>query len=133
MKEIKDLIVPENLSYTDAHEWMDKDATPSRMGITDYAQDQLGDVVFVELPEPGTRLEKGEVCATVESVKAVSEIYMPVSGTVTGVNTELEDRPELVNSSPYGDGWILEISADDPAALSVLMDHRAYLDMLKGL
>lgn len=133
MKDIQDIQTPDNLHYTDAHEWLAAEASPSRMGITDYAQDQLGDVVFVELPEPGSHLEKGAVCATVESVKAVSEVYMPVSGTVSEVNRSLEDTPELVNRSPYGEGWILEITPDDPASLTDLMDSPAYREMLKGL
>ncbi|MCW7754433.1 glycine cleavage system protein GcvH [Desulfobotulus sp. H1] len=133
MKEMEDIRIPEHLRYSEGHEWISAEAIPLRMGVTDYAQDQLGDVVFVELPEPGTRFERGDVCATVESVKAVSEVYMPLSGTITGVNRILEDSPETVNVSPYDEGWIMEITPDDPADLGHLMDSDAYRNILKGL
>jgi glycine cleavage system H protein len=97
-----------------------------RVGITDYAQDQLGDVVFVELPKVGAAVDSGSPLGEVESTKSVSEIFAPVSGTVVAVNTQLDDSPELINSDPYGEGWIVEINAEDPSALDGLMDAAAY-------
>lgn len=132
MKEISELNLPENLKYSDEHEWAKADGNIVTVGIDDYAQDQLGEVVFVELPEVGTTLSKGEQLGTVESVKAVSEIYSPVSGEVIEVNESLADAPELVNNSPYENGWIIKIKADDLSELDNLKDKAAYLAMLKG-
>ncbi len=114
MKEINDLKFPDILRYTDDHEWAKSDGDKVRIGITDYAQDQLGDIVFVELPELGDKFAKGDEFGTVESVKAVSEIYMPVSGEVILTNKGLADAPERVNEEPYGDGWMIEVKPDDP-------------------
>ena len=125
--------VPETLRYTKDHEWARPKGETFQIGITDFAQDQLGDIVFVELPEIGDRFESGDEFGTVESVKAVSELFMPMGGEVVGINEALEDSPELVNTAPYTDGWMLEIKAGDPAAYDQLMDRAAYLDMLKGL
>lgn len=133
MKEIKDILIPETLLYTEDHEWLTAEGNPVRMGVTDFAQDQLGDVVFVELPEVGTRFEKGEVCATIESVKAVSEIYMPVTGLVVAVNEKLTENPELVNASPYEEGWIFELEMEDVGEKEALKNGAAYREMLKGL
>lgn len=133
MKEIKDILIPETLLYTEDHEWLTAEGNPVRMGVTDFAQDQLGDVVFVELPEVGTRFEKGEVCATIESVKAVSEIYMPVTGLVVAVNEKLTENPELVNASPYEEGWIFELEMEEPSEKEALKNGAAYREMLKGL
>ena len=101
------------------------------VGITHYAQDTLGDVVFVELPEVGSRVDQFDKFGEIESVKAVSDLFSPVSGTVSAVNTELEQSPELVNSDPYGDGWIMEVKLDDPAELDELMDSEAYQEILE--
>lgn len=131
MKDIKDLTIPEGLRYTDEHEW----AAPGdavKIGISDYAQDQLGDIVFVELPEVGATFAKGEECGTLESVKAVSEMYMPIAGEIVSVNESLEDEPGLVNTDPYGEGWMFAVKPADPADLEALMDTGGYLDMLKG-
>lgn len=133
MKEMNDIVIPETLLYTDDHEWLTKEGNTVKMGVTDFAQDQLGDVVFVELPEVGVRFEKGEVCATIESVKAVSEIYMPVTGKVLAVNEALIESPELVNSSPYEEGWIIEIEMEDPSEKESLKEAASYREMLKGL
>ncbi|MCF8085687.1 MAG: glycine cleavage system protein GcvH [Desulfohalobiaceae bacterium] len=131
MKEIQELHLPEELKYTQDHEWV-RGTETVRIGITDFAQDQLGDIVFVELPEVGTQFEAGDVFSTVESVKAVSEVYTPVSGEVVAVNEPLEENPELVNQDPYGQGWIMDIKTSDSSELEGLMDRSAYMEMLKG-
>ncbi len=133
MKEISELILPEDIRYTEDHEWTKSEDSNIKIGITDYAQDQLGDIVFVELPEVGQNIEKGQEFGTIESVKAVSELYMPISGEIIAVNTALEETPEKVNESPYTDGWMIDIKPDDPAQADALMDKNAYLEMLKGL
>lgn len=132
MKEISELSLPEDVKYTDDHEWAKLDGEVATIGISDYAQDQLGDIVFVELPEVGSSFDKGEEFGTVESVKAVSELYMPMGGEVVEINPELEDAPELVNSDPYDGGWMLKIKLADAADFDALMDKGAYLDSLKG-
>ncbi len=132
MKEISELIIPSELRYTKDHEWAKKEGDRVRVGITDFAQDQLGDIVFVELPEVGTSFEQGEQFATVESVKAVSEVYMPVSGKVVEINESLVQSPEVVNSSPYEDGWFVVVEPGDISQMDSLMDKDAYLELLKG-
>ncbi len=132
MKAISELNLPEDVRYTDDHEWAKKNGDVVRMGISDYAQDQLGDIVFVELPEVGSSFDKGEEFGTVESVKAVSELYMPMGGEVTAINEALADAPETVNSDPYDGGWMIEIKASDPAELEALKSKADYLAMLKG-
>ena len=132
MKEIQDLNLPEELKYSKDHEWAKQENGNIRMGIDDYAQDQLGEIVFVEMPEAGDAVSQGDELGSLESVKAVSEFYAPVSGEVVKVNEELEDSPELVNQSCYDNGWIVEIKPDDLSELENLMDKKAYYDMLKG-
>jgi glycine cleavage system H protein len=132
MKEIDALNLPEDVRYAEDHEWLRPLAAAARIGISDYAQDQLGDIVYVELPAVGRRLAKGEEFGTVESVKAVSSLYMPVGGEVTAVNAQLAEAPELVNSDPYGQGWMIEIKVADPAEVEALMDRVAYLKALGG-
>ena len=132
MKEITELNLPEDVRYAEDHEWIRTDGDTARIGISDFAQDQLGDIVFVELPEVGAKLAKGEEFGTVESVKAVSELYMPLGGEVLSVNETLEDAPEKVNTAPYDDGWMIEVRPDDPSGADALMDRAAYLEMLKG-
>ncbi|MBF0211189.1 MAG: glycine cleavage system protein GcvH [Desulfamplus sp.] len=132
MKEITELNLPENLKYSDSHEWAGVEGDVVTIGIDDYAQDQLGEVVFVEVPEVGANYSKGEQFGTVESVKAVSEIYTPVSGEIVAVNEALADSPELVNNSPYENGWIIKIKADNISELDTLKDKASYLEMLKG-
>jgi glycine cleavage system H protein len=131
-KPIEDLNLPDSIRYTNDHEWAMQEGAQLKVGITDYAQDQLGDIVFAELPEPGDRFDKGEEFGTLESVKAVSELYMPVSGEIEAVNEALADAPELLNSEPYGAGWMMTIKPSDPGELDDLMDKAAYLAMLKG-
>ena len=119
-------MIPEELKYTAEHEWVRAgDGTTVRVGITDYAQDALGDVVFVSLPEIGATVTAGEACGEVESTKSVSEIYAPLTGEVTSRNDVLEARPELVNSDPYGEGWLIEIAVAD-GGLDGLLDANAY-------
>ena len=132
MKAISELNLPEDVRYTDDHEWVKKNGDVVRMGISDYAQDQLGDIVFVELPDVGSTFDKGEEFGTVESVKAVSELYMPMGGEVTAINEALADAPETVNSDPYDGGWMIEIKASDPAELEAMKSKADYLEMLKG-
>lgn len=117
---------PANYRYTKEHEWIDAKGDTATIGITDYAQHELGDVVFVETPKPGTKVEKGKVVGTIESVKAVSEIYAPASGEVTEANTTLQSNPEQVNSDPHGAAWLVRIKLSNPAELSGLMDAAAY-------
>ena len=132
MKEINDLNLPEDLKYTKDHEWTKLSDGIVTIGINDYAQDQLGEIVFVELPETGDTFEKDDEFGSVESVKAVSEIYMPVAGEITEINEALEDAPELVNESCYDDGWIIKVKLDDISQFEALLDKGAYLDLLKG-
>jgi glycine cleavage system H protein len=112
--------------YQDSHEWARKDGDEVVVGITDYAQESLSDIVYVELPEVGDSLEVAESFGVVESVKAASDLYMPVGGEIVAVNTELEDAPELVNQDPYGDGWMIRIAPSDPDEFDELMDADAY-------
>ena len=132
MKELNELNFPAEVRYAESHEWARSEGDRVKIGISDYAQDQLGDIVFVELPEVGDTLGKGEEFGTVESVKAVSELYMPVAGEVVAANSSLEDAPEKVNNTPYGDGWMIEIKAENTSELDDLMDNDAYLGTLKG-
>ena len=132
MKEINDLNLPEDLKYTKDHEWAKLSDGVVTIGINDYAQDQLGEIVFVELPETGDTFKKDDEFGSVESVKAVSEIYMPISGEITEINEALEDAPELVNESCYDDGWIIKVKPDDISQFEALLDKGAYINMLKG-
>ncbi len=117
---------PDDLKYAPNHEWVRRTGDTARMGISDFAQDALGDIVYVELPEAGATATAGEAFSEVESTKSVSDVYAPVSGTITAVNHALEDNPELVNSDPYGDGWFAEIEMTDPSELEALMDMTTY-------
>jgi glycine cleavage system H protein len=132
MKDINDVSLPDDIHYTQSHEWVKAEGDNVKVGITDYAQDQLGDIVFVEMPEVGETFDKGAEFGTVESVKAVSELYMPIGGEIVAVNGALEDSPELINNTPYSDGWMIEVKPDDPAALADLMSKDAYWASLKG-
>ncbi|MEO3753701.1 glycine cleavage system protein GcvH [Streptomyces sp. B6B3] len=120
--------IPQDLRYTRDHEWVRTEGATARVGITDYAQRQLGDIVFVELPGAGDRFEASEPFGSVESVKSVTEIYAPVAGSVRTVNETLSESPEDVNSDPYGDGWLIEIEMADPKRLDDLLDAKAYHD-----
>lgn len=133
MKEIGELQLPDDVRYAEDHEWARSEGENTRIGISDYAQDQLGDIVYVELPRVGDTFDKGEEFGTVESVKAVAELYMPIGGEILSVNTALEESPELVNKSPYGDGWLIEVKPADSAELDTLMTRDVYLETLKGI
>ncbi len=117
---------PKNLTYTKDHEWIRREEDIAVIGITDYAQDQLGDVVYVELPEVGAQVTQFEVCGTIESVKTVADLYAPVSGEVVNINGALDDAPELVNSEPYGAGWIIEVKMQEPGELDMLLSSEDY-------
>ena len=122
---------PENLKYTKDHEWVRLEGNKAYIGITAHAQDQLGDVVFLELPESGTEVKAGDMFATIESVKAVSDVYAPVSGTIVEVNENLNDSPELVNNDPYNEGWMCAIDLSDASEADELMDSVAYAKMVE--
>ena len=122
--------VPEELHYTESHEWIRVEAGGVVIGITDFAQNALTDVVWVDLAEVGAVVDAMEPCASVESVKSVSEIYAPVSGEIIASNMELEDAPEIINEDPYGDGWILRMSTTDSANLKALLDAAAYAALI---
>lgn len=124
---------PSDLRYTQEHEWARVEGGRATVGITDYAQGQLGDVVYVELPSPGTKVRFMETFGVVESVKAASDLFAPVSGTVVEVNERLEDQPELVNQSPYGDGWMIVVELSDPSELNQLMSADEYAAYVEGL
>ncbi len=118
--------VPDDLKYTKSHEWVRVKGKQAVVGITDHAQSELTDIVFVELPAVGKDVKKGEELCVVESVKSVSEVYAPVTGKVVAVNTRLDDAPELINKSPYADGWIVELEVKNPGDLTSLLDPAAY-------
>ena len=124
--------VPDELRYSSDHEWIRVDGTTARIGITDYAQDALGDVVYVQIPEVGASVAAGAGISEVESTKSVSDIYAPVAGTIVEVNTDLEAGPERINADPYGDGWICSIEVSDPASLDALLDAEAYRKLIEG-
>jgi glycine cleavage system H protein len=118
--------VRNDLKYTDTHEWIKVKGKTAVVGITDHAQEELTDIVFVELPEVGKKIKHGDELCVVESVKSVSEIYSPVSGTIAKINEELEDEPETINDSPFDDGWLVEIEMEDEEELEDLMDDKEY-------
>lgn len=118
--------LPEELKYLSTHEWVRVEGDVATVGITDHAQNAMGDLVYVEVPEVGQQLSAGDEAGVVESVKAASDIYAPVSGEVVAVNEGLEDEPELVNTNPYGDGWMFQIKMSDPSDLDSLLDSEAY-------
>lgn len=124
--------IPEDLRYSTDHEWVRLDDGKARVGITDYAQDALGDVVFVDLPEVGASVAAGESISEVESTKSVSDIYAPVAGTISEVNGDLVDHPERLNEDPYGEGWIFALTLDDEGALDGLLDAAAYRALVEG-
>ena len=132
MKEISELNLPEDIRYTKDHEWARWSSDNVTIGISDYAQDQLGDIVFVELPETGDSFAAGDEFGTVESVKAVSELYMPLGGEVVAINAALENAPERLNNEPYDKGWLIEVKPENPDTFDQLMDRAAYLEMLQG-
>jgi glycine cleavage system H protein len=121
---------PDGYKYTKDHEWIDLSGDRGRVGITDYAQQQLGDVVYIDLPEPGAKLKQGQSFGTIESVKAVSELYAPVSGEVVEVNTALKDKPEIVNSDPHG-SWMIAVRLSSAGETGALLDASQYQDLVK--
>lgn len=131
-------MIPEDLRYSSEHEWVRTQdggeatdgVTVARVGITDYAQNSLGDIVFVQMPEPGTTVELGDAIGEVESTKSVSEIFAPLGGTVVARNDALDSAPELVNSDPYGDGWMIEIELSDPAQADEMLDATGYAELI---
>jgi glycine cleavage system H protein len=126
---------PEDLRYSKEHEWVRAEGARARLGITDFAQDALGDVVYVDLPETGVAVEADRPLGEVESTKSVSDVFSPIAGTIVDRNPLLEDRPELVNEQPYADGWLVVIEAADPSAIDALMDaaeYRAFVEQDRG-
>ena len=126
------MTVPAHLLYSSDHEWIAVDGTRARIGITDYAQDALGDVVYVQAPTVGASVQAGDSFSEVESTKSVSDIYAPVSGTVVAVNADLDSKPETLNSDPYGAGWICEIEMSNPADVEALLDAVGYQALIDG-
>ncbi|MFW6198412.1 MAG: glycine cleavage system protein GcvH [Acidobacteriota bacterium] len=122
---------PDSYAYTEEHEWLSVDGDVGTIGITHHAQEELGDVVYVELPDPGTRLEQGDAFGTIESVKAVSDLYAPVAGEVTEVNDDLVDRPEIVNEDPHGNAWMIKLRLDDPSQAEGLMSAARYREQIQ--
>jgi glycine cleavage system H protein len=121
---------PENIKYTADHEWIRIEGKFGWIGITDYAQGELGDIVYVEIPAVGTKVEKGKSFGTIEAVKAVSDLFAPAAGEVVEVNAEIKDHPEVVNKDPYGNGWMVKIAINDPAQLGALLDVQAYKTLI---
>jgi len=124
--------VPESLKYTKDHEWIRLEGDEAYIGITDFAQGELSDVVFVEIETEGEELDKEEVFGTIEAVKTVSDMFMPLSGTVLEVNAKLEDTPEIVNTDPFGEGWMIKISIADPSELDELLTASQYKELIEG-
>ena len=122
---------PEELLFSKDHEWIASDESPARIGVSDYAQQELTDVVYVELPEAGTEVSKGDSIATLESVKATSDVYAPAAGKITAVNADLEDSPQKINEDPYGDGWLIELEITDSSELAGMMDYSSYQKYLE--
>lgn len=133
MKSLDELKFQDDLRYAQDHEWARQEGNLVRVGVSDYAQDQLGDIVYAELPEVGAEFAVNEAFGTLESTKAVSELYIPVAGKVVAINGGLEDAPETVNTDPYGEGWLILVEPSHPADFGALMDKAAYIEMLKGL
>ncbi|MGM0529808.1 MAG: glycine cleavage system protein GcvH [Bacteroidota bacterium] len=124
--------IPENLKYTKDHEWIKVDGDEAYVGITDYAQNELGDIVFVEIETEGEKLDKEEVFGTIEAVKTVTDIFMPISGEVLEVNSKLEDSPEIVNKDPYGEGWLIKIKISDKSEQDDLLDASRYKELIQS-
>ena len=131
MTDISELKFPEDIRYAKDHEWAKQDGEKVRVGITDYAQDQLGDITFAELPEVGAGFKKGDQFGTLESTKAVADLFMPVGGEILAINEALREQPELVNQEPYIGGWIADVKPVTPGEMEELMDKAQYLEMLE--
>ena len=119
-----------NLLFTKEHEWLDIDGDEAQVGITDFAQGELGDIIFVELPEIGDSFNKDEVFGTIEAVKTVADLFMPVSGEIISINNIIEDNPEMINSNPLDDGWIIKIKITDKSEIDTLLDHNKYNELI---
>ena len=132
MKPLTELLFDESVKYSEEHIWSRPVGGAVVMGISDYAQDQLGEIIFVELPEPGEHLQKEAIFGMVESAKTSSELYMPISGTVTDINENLEDSPELVNAAPFAEGWMIQIEPDDLAQTAILLSADTYKQILSA-
>lgn len=132
MKSVGEMEFPDKFLYFKDHQWVINYDDFVRIGISDYAQDRLGEIVYIDLPQKGESLTKGEVFGTVESVKAVSELYMPVSGDIININPDLENAPKLINSDPYDDGWMIEVRPADRSQLGELMSRKIYMHMLEN-
>lgn len=124
--------IPDNLKYTNDHEWIKVDGDEAMIGITEFAQKELGDIVFIEVETEGETLATGEAFGTIEAVKTVSDMFMPVDGEVLEFNAELESNPEIVNKDPYGEGWIIKIKFSDPSAIDELLDAVAYKELIEA-
>ncbi len=124
--------IPKDLKYTKEHEWIRVEDNTAIVGVTDYAQGELGDVVFIEIETEGEKLAREDVFGTIEAVKTVSDLFMPVSGVVTEVNEKLEDKPELVNQDPHGEGWMIRIDMEDKSELDDLLDASAYKELIES-
>ncbi len=124
--------VPDNCKYTDKHEWIRVEGDEAYIGITDYAQGELGDIVYLEIETEGEKLATGEAFGTIEAVKTVSDLFMPMSGEVLEFNSKLEDEAELVNTDPFGEGWMIRVSIDNPAELDVLLNPEQYKELISG-
>lgn len=124
--------IPDNLKYTKDHEWIKVDGDEAMIGITEFAQKELGDIVFIEVETEGETLDVGEAFGTIEAVKTVSDLFMPVSGEVAEFNAELESNPEIVNKDPYGEGWIIKVKITDPATINDLLDADAYKELIEA-
>ena len=124
--------IPDNLKYTADHEWIKIDGNKAIVGITDYAQGELGDIVFVEIETEGEELARGDVFGTIEAVKTVSDLFMPVGGTITEINAGLQDNPELINTDPFGKGWLIKIELVDASEASELLDAKKYAELINA-
>jgi glycine cleavage system H protein len=122
--------VPDNLKYSNDHEWISVDGNQAKIGITDYAQGELGDIVFIDIDSDLSEITKGEPFGTIEAVKTVSDLFGPFSGKVTELNTNILDSPELINTDPYGEGWMLKVEITDPSEIDILLDSTAYKELL---
>ncbi len=122
--------IPENLKYSKDHEWIDLKNDVVGIGLTDFAQSELGDIIFIEFPEIGDEISSGDTIGTVEAVKTVADMFSPVSGVIIEVNEDLEDSPDLVNSDPYGDGWIVKLKLRNPEEIDLLLDSKTYRELI---
>ena len=133
MKDIEELSFPAEVRYSNTHEWAMRVGENIRVGITDYAQDRLGDITFVEMPQVGDSFQQGQRCGTLESAKALSDLFVPIGGEVVAVNRGLEESPELINQDPYAQGWIVDLKPTNPAEWDSLLNSDAYLALLEGM